>query len=146
LPKEESLEDICTRLIPQELTIEILHINAEVKTILVGFLNSHAYAELKRVNIVGREAPFTISWNEQIMDGVIDLIYEDGDKLFLADYKTDRVSDAEIEERIKEYSLSGEIYTEAARRCLKRDIHGFKLIFLRLGKFFDLKLFDLKLS
>ena len=137
---EDSIEEICTKLIPQQFISEIVYIKDEIKTILNDFLGSPAYDELKRVNIIGRETPFTILWNEQIMDGVIDLIYEDGDKLFLADYKTDRVSEAGIGERIKEYSLSGEIYKEAARRCLKRDINGFKLIFLRLGKSFDLKL------
>ena len=31
-------------------------------------------------------------WNGQIMEGVIDLIYEKNGLLYLADYKTDRIA------------------------------------------------------
>ena len=40
--------------------------------------------------ILGREVPLLMPWNGQIMEGVIDLIYEKNGLLYLADYKTDR--------------------------------------------------------
>ena len=35
--------------------------------------------------------PLLMPWNGQIMEGVIDLIYERNGLLYLADYKTDRI-------------------------------------------------------
>ena len=72
------------------------------------------------------------------MNGVIDLIYREGGRLYVADYKTDNISEGDVADKIKGYALSGEIYMEAVRRSLRQEVSGFKLIFLRLGRGIDL--------
>jgi ATP-dependent helicase/nuclease subunit A len=106
----------------------------ELEEIFDTFFSSEAYRELRSSNILGREVPLLIPWNGQIMEGVIDLLYEKDGQLFLADYKSDRVQQTEIPATAARYHHQVEIYSEAVRRALKREPAGFKLIFLRLGE------------
>lgn len=136
----DAVEDVCLKFMPEEFTAEASSIKDELKKIFDSFSSSPAYGELKRVDIIGREVPFTLPWDDQIMDGVIDLIYQDCSRVFVADYKTDKVSEEDSEERVKEYALSGKIYSEAVQRCLNINVAGFKLIFLRPGKIVSVNL------
>ncbi|MBI5039599.1 MAG: PD-(D/E)XK nuclease family protein, partial [Nitrospirae bacterium] len=110
----------------------------ELYEIFDSFSASPAYDELRRATIIGREVPFVIPWGGQVMNGVIDLIYREGERLYIADYKTDKISEGDVAEKIKGYALSGKIYMEAVRRSLRQEVSGFKLIFLRLGRAINL--------
>jgi len=114
--------------------IGISSVQSELEGLFEKFSASSAYQELMGAEILGTEVPFAIPWDGQVMEGVIDIIYRYGDKLYAADYKTDRVSEGEIESKIKEYSVSVDIYMNALRLCTGSDIAGFKLIFLSPGK------------
>ena len=122
----------------QRFSDETSSIIAELYKTFDSFSASPAYDELRRATIIGREVPFVIPWGEQVMNGVIDLIYREGDRLYIADYKTDKISEGEVAEKVRGYALSGEIYLEAVRRSLRQEVSGFKLIFLRLGRAIDL--------
>ena len=106
----------------------------ELEEIFDSFFSSAAYRELSSSQILGREVPLLIPWDGRIMEGVIDLLYEKEGLLFLADYKSDRVEKEDLAQAASRYHHQVEIYSEAARRVLKRDVAGFKLIFLRLGE------------
>ena len=58
-------------------------------------------------------------WNGQIMEGVIDLIYEHDGLLYLADYKTDRIAREELTQGAGRYRQQAQIYSRAARESLK---------------------------
>lgn len=137
---KEAVEEACLKFTPVQFAAEIASIRDDLDRIFKTFSASPVYGELRRGTIIGREVPFTIPWDGRIMDGVIDLIYRFDGSLYVADYKTDKISEEDIAGRIKEYFLSGRIYTEAVRKCLKVDVSGFKLIFLRLGKSVDANL------
>ena len=109
-------------------------IGEELESILEQFTSSDIYAELSKARILGREVPLLMPWNGQIMEGVIDLIYERNGLLYLADYKTDRIEAKDLRLGAERYRQQAEIYSEAARRSLKRQVAAFKLIFLRLGE------------
>jgi ATP-dependent helicase/nuclease subunit A len=113
---------------------------SELGEIFRVFFPSATYAELRSARILGREVPLLMAWDGQIMEGVIDLIYEKKGKLYLADYKTDRVERKDLPRLGEMYRLQAEIYSEAARRSLGRPVAGFKLLFLRLGEGFDIAL------
>ncbi len=106
----------------------------ELEEIFDSFFSSAAYRELSSSQILGREVPLLIPWDGQIMEGVIDLLYEKEGLLYLADYKTDRVEKKDLSQAAERYRHQVRIYSEAARRSLKREASGFKLIFLRLGE------------
>jgi ATP-dependent helicase/nuclease subunit A len=120
--------------VPAEYNQDANRIGEELRAILDRFINSGIYAELRKARILGREVPLLMPWNGQIMEGVIDLIYERNGLLYLADYKTDRIEAKDLRLGAERYRRQAEIYSEAARRSLKREVAAFKLIFLRLGE------------
>ncbi|OOP55383.1 MAG: hypothetical protein AYP45_15130 [Candidatus Brocadia carolinensis] len=109
-------------------------INAEVTNILSGFIGSEAHKELQAARILGREVPILLNWDGQIMRGTVDILYKIGDRLVIADYKTDQVIITDLLARAEKYGYQKRVYVEAVKRCLKIDNPEFKLIFLRLGK------------
>jgi ATP-dependent helicase/nuclease subunit A len=138
----ENFEPLLRQLIAQSLEPEFQPAHAEIEAelceILGGFFNSQAYRELASAAILGREVPLLMPWNGQIMEGVIDLLYEKNGLLYLADYKTDRIDRSEMVPSAAQYRRQAEIYMTAARQCLHRDVTAFKLIFLRLGEAVEL--------
>jgi ATP-dependent helicase/nuclease subunit A len=130
---KNQLESICQDL-PREYQAERSEIRDELETILNAFFRSSAYTELAAGRILGREVPLLMPWGESIMEGVIDVIYERKGLLYLADYKTDRISRADLAMQASRYRRQAEIYTRAACQSLRKDVAAFKLIFLRLGE------------
>jgi ATP-dependent helicase/nuclease subunit A len=111
---------------------------SELQDIFRAFTGCSAYVEIAGSRILGREVPLLMPWNGQIMEGVIDLIYEKNGLLYLADYKTDRIDPSELTEAAARYCQQAEIYTRAARLSLNREVAAFQLIFLRLGTAVDM--------
>ena len=109
-------------------------IRAELETILRRFIDSPVHTELAQARVLGRELPLLIPWDGQVMEGVIDLIYEKNGLLYLADYKTDAIEARDLHAGAQRYRGQAEIYTQAARQSLKREVAAFKLIFLRVGE------------
>ncbi|MGH7165658.1 MAG: PD-(D/E)XK nuclease family protein, partial [Nitrospiraceae bacterium] len=68
-----------------------------------------------------------------LMEGVIDVVYRLDGQLWIADYKTDRVREEDIPDRLAQYGQQARVYTEAVSQCLGVDRVGFKFIFLRHG-------------
>jgi ATP-dependent helicase/nuclease subunit A len=110
---------------------------ADLEQILASFFSSAVYRDLAGARILGREIPLLIFRDGAIVEGVIDLLYEKAGRLFIADYKTDRMERSDLAQAASRYHHQVEIYSEAARLVLKKDIAGFKLIFLRLGESVD---------
>jgi ATP-dependent helicase/nuclease subunit A len=131
---EGRLRDFITHALPREFESSRRDIEAELQDIFASFFRSKAYAELAGSGILGREVPLLMPWNGQIMEGVIDLIYEKNGLLYLADYKTDTLDREELPTGAMLHRQQAEIYCEAARRSLRREVAGFRLIFLRLGE------------
>ncbi len=109
----------------------------ELKDIWTTLTESAAYDELRSARILGREMHFVMPWNGQIMEGVIDVVYERQGQLYVADYKTDQVAGGDIAGVMHDYRHQARIYTEAVRRGLDREVDAFKLILLRLGRAVD---------
>ncbi|HEX9880632.1 MAG TPA: UvrD-helicase domain-containing protein, partial [Candidatus Binatia bacterium] len=93
-------------------------VSNELETIFAAFSSSPAYRELRDSRILGREIPLLIPWGYQVMEGVLDLLYEKDGVLYVADYKTDRVSEEHLTDVVKSYHHQAEIYCEAVRRSL----------------------------
>ena len=107
----------------------------ELKAIWATLTGSPAYEELRTARILGREIPFVLPWDGgAIMEGIIDVVYERDGQLYVADYKTDQVTDDDIAGVMHDYRHQARIYTEAVRRGLGRDVTAFKLFLLRLGR------------
>ena len=132
------LHDFITLSLPREFASSRREIEAELEDIFQAFFRSKVYAELTGARILGREVPLLMPWNGQIMEGVIDLIYEKNGLLYLADYKTDRITKDQLAEGAERYRRQAEIYSRAVKQSLGRELAAFKIIFLRLGEAVEL--------
>jgi ATP-dependent helicase/nuclease subunit A len=130
---EAELDDFISRALPREFQSYHSAVESELKDIFRGFFGSTAHAELASSQILGREVPLLMPWDGKIMEGVIDVIYEHRGLLYLADYKTDKIAQNELNRGAERYRQQAEIYTRAAVQSLRRNVAAFKVIFLRLG-------------
>lgn len=108
---------------------------------IIMYLNSDTYNEVASSNFVKREMPFMMkkkakeiykdvtSDDEVIIQGIIDLLYEDKDgNLIILDYKTDKVNkkgitkEDRIKELVKHYKMQLDLYEEAVKLIYNRDI------------------------
>ena len=131
---EPQLHDFLAHTLPSAFESSRKEIESELRNIFRAFFCSKAYACLAGSRILGREVPLLMPWNGQIMEGVIDLIYERSGLLYLADYKTDSVENQNLSEAAARYQQQAEIYSQAVRRSIGREPAAFKIIFLRVGE------------
>ena len=130
----EDLEEAIDHHTPELPAAQREAVVRELKAIWATLTDSPVYEELRSARILGREMPFVLPWDGRVMEGVIDLVYERQGRLYVADYKTDRVTDDDIAGVMHDYRHQAQVYTEAVRRGLNRDVAAFKLILLRLGR------------
>jgi ATP-dependent exoDNAse (exonuclease V) beta subunit len=97
----------------QKKTIVNENILNEAKEILLNFLNSKYYNEISNSKILFKELPFTLKENDVYIEGIIDLVYENNNKIIIMDYKTNKIHDKEKLE--KNYYLQKKYYTEAIK-------------------------------
>jgi ATP-dependent helicase/nuclease subunit A len=126
------IEQACRRYVAQD------HLMADVSRDLAAlfgnFLSSEPYKRLQRATVLGREVPFVMPLGEeQIMEGVIDLIYRLDDRIWIADYKTDDVAAEDAPARADRYRSQAEIYSRAVTSALGIPSLSFQFIFLRPG-------------
>jgi ATP-dependent helicase/nuclease subunit A len=91
-------------------------VEADARAVLERFLAGPWAARLRSVEIVGREVPLLLAEDGQVWRGTIDLLYRDRDgSLVVADYKTDRPGEGDLEARYRE-QLG--VYSRAVARAL----------------------------
>ena len=134
---EEDLDGAIARHAPELPAAQHRVVVRELKAIWATLTDSPVYEELRGARILGREMPFVLPWDGQIMEGRIDVVYERQGRIYVADYKTDQVTDGEIPGVMHDYRHQARTYTEAVRRGLNRDVAAFRLILLRLGRGVD---------
>ena len=120
--------------LPPEFRQQRAGVHADLAEVFRGFLSSKIYSELATSQILGREVPLLLPWDGQVMEGVIDLVYEHDGLLYLADYKTDRIAREDLTQGAERYRQQAHIYSRAVRQSLQREVAAFKVIFLRLGE------------
>ncbi|WP_418626816.1 helicase-exonuclease AddAB subunit AddA [Anaerosinus sp.] len=112
---------------------------------LTSFLKSDLAKRMKESQKVRRELPFSImldageiydtmqSGNEKIfVQGVIDVLFDEGDKLILLDYKTDK---ADEEERIRNrHAFQLNLYAKAIEKIFKKKVSEKYLYLFSMGK------------
>jgi len=140
-PVHQIIEQTLDRDLPAGFQTERAVFQGELESMLSTFMQSEVYAELCASTIVGREIPFLMPFKSPsrhlptgLMEGRIDLVYRKDGRLWLADYKTDRVTEAEMAGRAQAYDGQAQYYMQAVRDGVGEEPVGFKVIFVRLGK------------
>src|SRR5207237_9781991 len=119
----------------REFQTEREAIREEILAILSTYRKSDAYADLCAATILAQEVPFVMPWDSQtsslpsgLMEGRIDLVYCKAGRLWVADYKCDRVTKAEVHGRAETYREQARHYMQAVRRGFGEEPAGFRLI------------------
>jgi ATP-dependent helicase/nuclease subunit A len=82
-----------------------------------------------------REVPVGISYEGTLLEGCIDLLYEHSDgTLGVVDYKTDRITAGQIDERMNGYRLQGGVYAFAVQHVVRKDVSSVEFVFAALGR------------
>ncbi|MBI4396386.1 MAG: UvrD-helicase domain-containing protein [Elusimicrobia bacterium] len=132
-PPTESVARVCRQLQTRHPLADWDRVVRESDDILRGFLASPAARQLAESEILGREVPFLCSMGGDISRGSIDILFRQSGRLWVADYKTDRL----IADASEKYMNQGRAYVNAVNETLHEPC-GFQLLFLRTCEKIDL--------
>ncbi len=104
----------------------------ESEKVLEEFLASPFAMKLAKCEVLGREIPFVCAVGDRVMRGSIDLLFRDQGRLWVADYKTDRIPADQMELHAQRYDRQGRAYVDAVEKVMGERC-GFQVIYLRLG-------------
>lgn len=77
------------------------------------FLQTDLFRQISQAKEVYRELPFAYCSGATLMEGALDLVFSDGRKWFLVDYKTDRIAAGEAASHVERYRPQLDAYAEA---------------------------------
>jgi ATP-dependent helicase/nuclease subunit A len=128
------IEQACHRYMTEDGPQLVGDVTEDLTAIFDRFLSSEPYKTLQRATVLGREVPFVIPLSrDQVMEGVIDLIYRLDDRIWIADYKTDDVAAENVQARADRYRSQADSYSRAVESALGSSAVSFQFIFLRPG-------------
>lgn len=137
--KEEMMEylesELESMLEKKRITQEMIALVSREK--LYEFLRSPEAFQMAKAQNRGdlfREKPFVMDYEGSLLQGIIDVFWLEDDYIFLLDYKTDRVKDAE--ELIQRYETQLDLYSQALERVFSTDtktIKGMKKLIYSFG-------------
>ncbi|MBT3392644.1 MAG: UvrD-helicase domain-containing protein [Elusimicrobiaceae bacterium] len=113
------------------LNFEIAQHEQEIKEsfeILNKFSKTQTYQNLKTAKVLDKEMPFSFVDETKIINGVMDLVFEDSGKIILADYKSDKHQSAD------KYKPQMDLYRKAGEKIFKGKKIECRIIFLRTSE------------
>ena len=112
-----------------------------MKLILTGFFNTALYQDIRRSKLVRRELNFVLNSRRGLIDGVIDVLFQNEDGSYtVLDYKTAEGDAAKTIER--GYDLQIQIYALAAAKILKQPVSRGQVYYLKNQCSVDVPLAD----
>ena len=78
-----------------------------------------------------REVPVGVPIADGVLEGFIDLLFEEEDGLVVVDYKTDSLDSEETTDAIQRYRLQGGAYALAIQRATGKRVKEIVFLFLR---------------
>jgi ATP-dependent exoDNAse (exonuclease V) beta subunit len=79
-----------------------------------------------------KEVPFTYKDNGTIFEGVMDVVFKEGDGLVVLDFKTDLVKEGNLNPKIEHYKPQAKVYSDAIRTIFGKPPTEVILFFLHL--------------
>jgi ATP-dependent helicase/nuclease subunit A len=87
-----------------------------------------------------REFPFSVFLDGHLLEGKIDLLFEESDDWVIVDYKTDDVSGEALDQRFQFYRKQGLGYARAVRETTGCRVKEAAFFFARSGEIRSIKL------
>ena len=111
---------------------------------LQAFFDSELFDRIKRSAYVMREKRFSITERSEVfglqygervqVQGVIDLFFEENDKLIIVDFKTDKINEGTVDEFIRRHTPQLAYYSRALERMTEKQVGEVLLYSFTLGR------------
>ena len=85
-----------------------------------------------QTKLLSKSCP-SYSFEGLLVEGIVDLLFQEKEGLVIVDYKTDAGSEAELERRWADYSRQGSVYAAAMADITGRPVKEVSFIFVRKG-------------
>ena len=141
---EKSIEETKKKLLADGAIAKNVAACINAASIISFFESDLGRLAVDSKNKVWREWPFSFAINVDseeggdgdavIVQGIIDMLIRTDDSLVIIDFKTDKVSDKEINARTELYRQQMELYSRAAGAILKEKVTAKWLYFLQPAK------------
>ncbi|OJV65964.1 MAG: hypothetical protein BGO41_08505 [Clostridiales bacterium 38-18] len=103
---------------------------------IIDFLNSNLAKRIRASRRVNRETPFVLKHDSQLVQGIIDLYFMEGDKWVLIDFKTDFVTESSIHSVADNYRTQIEIYRKAIESLTGIEVGESYLYFIGIDRLY----------
>lgn len=80
---------------------------------LQRFARTKLFERIRNASEIHREMPFAFQRGEMLMEGVMDVVFKEGDRWSLVDYKTDQIRPEEVAGQAEHYRPQLQAYGEA---------------------------------
>jgi ATP-dependent helicase/nuclease subunit A len=108
---------------------------AEEIAMLCQSLLAHPFMDrVRKAKRLFREVPFSVSYEEKIVEGKIDLLFEEPDGWVIVDYKTDDVAVEAVDKRFQIYGDQGKWYARAVEKAAAGVVKEVIFFFVRAGE------------
>jgi ATP-dependent exoDNAse (exonuclease V) beta subunit len=97
-------------------------------------LGSNLWQRLRRSRRVLREVPFCVELEGKLVEGFMDVVFEENGRWNLADYKSDDLTPAQLEQRVEFYRSQMTTYAAAFERISGESFAQRILLFLALDR------------
>ena len=104
---------------------------ALVEELALNALDTDLVKRAAKAATLYREVPFAVNVGGTVLEGVIDLAFDDGSGLEIVDYKTDDVAEKHLAEHARSYRLQVGAYALAVEKVFGRRPSSASLLFLR---------------
>jgi ATP-dependent helicase/nuclease subunit A len=112
---------------------EILNVNS-----IFNFYNSEVGKRLLKSKEIKREIPFTYKYKENLLvQGIVDLYFEEGNDLIIVDYKTDKINASNERLLLDEHKNQLKIYADALEILTNKKVIGKYLYFFRNNMLYE---------
>jgi ATP-dependent helicase/nuclease subunit A len=126
------------RLAGRESALEGMSSPADIGTVselAASALSSAVVASVRAGRRQWREVPVVAPVGDRLVEGYVDLLYEDAEgRLVVVDWKTDRArTEAEVDGAVERYRLQGAGYAVAVEQATGRPVDRVTFVFCRTG-------------
>jgi ATP-dependent helicase/nuclease subunit A len=129
MPTEDRLRELVSRAAEQWYIAD----RAELERLVKRTLEHPLLLRAREAEGAWREVPFVLNLQGKLVEGMIDLVFQEGDGLVIVDYKTDRGDDEAVSRRWPRYELQGRIYALALTEASGLPVQEVSFLFVRSG-------------
>lgn len=117
----ESINRFVVSLIQRNIIEERVALKIDLVKIK-SYLDSEFVKRIIKSKATYRETPFVLKLDGQLIQGIIDLYFEEEDGLVLVDYKTDRFDERSTTDLINKYAPQLDIYEKALVKLTRKKV------------------------